>query len=368
MTVLNLARPEILAMAGYSSARLEAQGGRIFLNANESPESPFPGETCHRYPDPQPVDLRQAVASYLQVDAALCLIGRGSDEAIDLLTRAFCRAGHDAILISPPTFGMYAVCARVQNAAVLEVPAQAENGFAYPLAGVLNALAEDPERRIKLVYVCSPNNPTGQVVAPAVLTHLLAATRDRALLVVDEAYQEFAAAPSALSRLRDAPNLVVLRTLSKAHGLAGERLGIAVAAPEIIALLQKIMAPYPLPQSSVRLGLAALQPAALAATAARVAELNAERERLRVLLPQSPEITAVLPSDANFLAVRCRDAATLYRTLLAQGIVLRSLQKYPGLQDALRISIGTRAENDALLAALGCGRADSRKSNSTEAA
>lgn len=367
MSVLKLARPEILAMSGYSSARMEAAGGRVFLNANESPVSPIDGESCHRYPDPQPEALRAAVARYLNVSPEQCLVGRGSDEAIDLLTRAFCRAGEDAVLISPPTFGMYAVCARVQNARVLEVPASADQGFAYPLNDVLAALAADQPGRIKLVYLCSPNNPTGQVVPTDVLDQMIEATRSRAVLVVDEAYQEFAATPSALSRLPDAEHVVVLRTLSKAHGLAGERLGIAIAAPEVIALLQKIMAPYPLPLSSVTRGLAVLEPAALARTAERIAMINAERERLRQRLPESPQLTAVLPSDANFLAVRCRDAGTLYQELLRQGIVLRSLQKYPGLGDALRISIGTRAENDTLLAALGCSTANSLLP-STEAA
>ncbi|AVP96917.1 histidinol-phosphate transaminase [Ahniella affigens] len=359
MSILNLARPDILAMTGYSSARMEAAGGRIFLNANEAPTSPIDGEPCNRYPEPQPDALRAAVAQYLGVTPPQCLVGRGSDEAIDLLTRAFCRAGEDAVLISPPTFGMYAVCARIQNARVLEVPASATAAFAYPLDDALAALASDQAGQIKLVYLCSPNNPTGQVVPTPVLDAMLAATRGRAVLVVDEAYQEFADTPSALTRLPEAEHLVVLRTLSKAHGLAGERLGIAIAAPEIIALLQKIMAPYPLPQSSVARGLSVLAPAALTRTAERIAMMNAERERLRARLADSPLLTAVLPSDANFLAVRCLDAAALYQDLLSQGIVLRSLQKYPGLGDALRISIGTPAENDALLAALGCDLATS---------
>ncbi|MBK8285154.1 MAG: histidinol-phosphate transaminase [Ahniella sp.] len=352
MSVLDLARPELLALAGYSSARLEASQGRIFLNANEAPESPVVGADCHRYPDPQPESLRQALATLYGVDADQCLVGRGSDEAIDLLTRVFCRAGQDAIVISPPTFGMYAVCARVQNAEVVEIPLDTTNGFAYPLEAVMARIMDPSASPVRLVYVCTPNNPTGNEVPFEWIERLCLVSVGRCLVVVDEAYGEFSGTASATSLLSRHEHVVVLRTLSKAHGLAGERIGVCLAAPTVIGLLRKIMAPYPLPASAVALALQVLAPAALAATSARIAAANAERSRLAGLLRECPLVREVLPSAANFLAVRFTDPNRVYQHLLSRGIVLRQLQKYPGLADALRISIGTPAEHDELFTAL----------------
>lgn len=352
MTVLTLARPELVAMQGYSSARLEAKGGRIFLNANEAPSAPIVDSNCHRYPEPQPMDLRQRIAEVYGVAWPQVLVGRGSDEAIDLLTRAFCRAGRDAVLISPPTFGMYAVCARVQDAAVIELPLGP--AFDYPLAAAIDAVRANPA--IKLVYLCTPNNPTGNVIELATVRALLDATRGVALVVVDEAYQEFSKGESALSLLSEFEHLVVLRTLSKAHGLAGYRIGLCFAEAEVVALLQKIMAPYPLPSVCIEAAMRALDAPSLTATAARIAEVRNERARIAAELLKLPDVRAVLPSHANFLSVRFDDPATVYRALQAAGILVRQLQRYPGLSDALRISIGTRADNDALLGVLRAGQ------------
>lgn len=349
MSVLDLARVDILAMAGYSSARLEAGAGRIFLNANESPETPVPGEDCHRYPEPQPQALIAALASLYGVTAAQCLVGRGSDEAIDLLTRAFCQAGHDPVLVSSPTFGMYAVCARVQGAPVIDVPLRIDQGFAYPVDAVCARLADVTLPTPKLVYVCTPNNPTGNPVPRDMLHRLLAATAGKSLLVVDEAYAEFSDDVPVIDLLAAHEHLVVLRTLSKAHGLAGERIGVCLAAPPIIALLRKIMAPYPLPSSSVRVALSVLTEGSRRACSERVRVAISERARMAARLADHPLVRSVLPSSANFLAVRWHDADGVYAELLAAGIVLRQLQKYPGLSDALRISIGTPAENNELL-------------------
>lgn len=349
MNVLELARPELLELAGYSSARMEAATQGILLNANESPWPQDEGLPLNRYPDPQPPRLRALLADLYGVDASRLLIGRGSDEMIDLLVRAFCRAGRDAILVQPPTFGMYAVCAAVQGAAVRSVPLSRGNGFALDFDAVL-AAADDA---VKLVFVCAPNNPTGGQPPRASVLALADALRGRALVVVDEAYVEFSDSQSLASEAGVRDNLVVLRTLSKAHALAAARVGCLVAAPGIVGLLKRIMPPYPLPTPCVEAAEAALSPSILRRTGERVALQRFERERLRVLLSRTACVREVLPSQANFLAVRLDDAGARHRQLLARGIVVRDVRRYPGLEDALRITIGSPEENAALMAVLG---------------
>lgn len=349
MSVLALARPELLGMAGYSSARMEASGGRVLLNANELPWPPAPdGAALNRYPAPQPAALVERLAWLYGVNSDSVLVGRGSDEAIDLLTRAFCRAGRDQVIVSPPTFGMVAVAAQVQGAGLREVPLRADQGFAFDFGAVQEALTPNT----RLVYACNPNNPTGNALPADSLRELARRLRDRAVLLVDEAYIEFAPGDSLSADVARHDNLVVLRTLSKAHGLAGARVGVALANPQVIGLLRRIMAPYPLPSPSIEAALAALSDPALARTRARIEQIVSERERLAERLAAHPLIRRVLPSSANFLCLRCVDAAALYAHLLGRGIVVRSLARYPGLADALRLSIGTPEENAAVLTAL----------------
>ena len=346
MSILDRARPEIRALTPYSSARMEARGGTVMLNANESP-LPNVGPALNRYPEPQPPDLLVRLAALYGVSPEQLLIGRGSDEAIDLLVRAFCSAGRDAVLISPPTFGMYAVCARIQNAAVIEAALAAD--FSLDVPALIAAATPDT----KLVFLCSPNNPTGGALAPEAVQTVARAFAGRALVVVDEAYAEFSQAASAIGLLGQHENLAVLRTLSKAHALAGARIGCVLAAPDVIALLRRIQAPYPLPTPCVDAALAALEPAALERTRERIASLLRERERLARALRGAARVRAVLPSQANFVCARFDDGAAVYRTLLAQGIVVRDVGRYPGLRDCLRLSVGTPAENARLIAALG---------------
>ncbi len=344
MNVLDLARAEIRAMAPYSSARMEASGGTVLLNANESAWPPAGADEAswNRYPDPQPAALVSRLASLYGVRDDQLLVGRGSDEAIDLLVRAFCRAGRDAVVISPPTFGMYAVSARIQDAAVIEAPLDA--GFALDAAGLLDAVTP----AVKLVFVCSPNNPTGGVVAIDVLEALAKALQGRALLIVDEAYGEFADTASATGLLDRYDNVCVLRTLSKAWALAGARIGSLLASAQVIALLRRIIAPYPLPTPCVDAALAALADESTAR--GRIAEVLAERARVAESLAVCPGVREVLPSRANFLTVRFDDAGRVYADLLARGIVVRDVRRYRGLADALRVTIGRVEENDQVLA------------------
>ena len=347
MSVLDLARADIRALTPYSSARMEARGGTVMLNANESPLAAGAGEALNRYPDPQPAALCEKLAALYGVAAASVLVGRGSDEAIDLLLRAFCRAGRDAIAICPPTFGMYAVAARVQDAQVIEVPLTRE--FAVDIERLLSATT----RNTKLVFLCTPNNPTGGLIAPTNIERIARALAGRALVIVDEAYIEFARADSATTLLAHHENIAVLRTLSKAHALAGARIGTLIAAPAVIALLRRIQAPYPLPAPCIAAALAALETPALTQTQARVAAVLAEREAMRQSLQALPSVREVFESAANFLCVRFADAAATYRLLLDRGIVVRDVGSFAMLENCLRISIGTPAENAQLLATLG---------------
>lgn len=352
MSALELVRPELRQVRGYSSARMEASGGKVLLNANESP---WPGAAdpeglLHRYPEAQqPPLLLERLAALYGVAPAHVLAGRGSDECIDLLTRATCRAGIDAVLVSPPTFSMYAVCAEVQGAAVRSVPLDPTRDFAPDFERLRQAALAGP---VKLVYVCTPNNPTGGIAPAEAVLALAQDLAGRALVVVDEAYAEFADAPSLAPRAARAGNLVVLRTLSKAHALAGARIGALVGDAELVALLRRLMAPYPIPVPCARAALAALAPDALAATRLRVAALKAERTRLASALPRLPGVRGVFPSQANFLTTRFDDAASAYGILRAAGIVVRDVGGYPGLGGCLRLTIGTPGENDALLGAL----------------
>jgi len=353
MSVLDLARPEIRAMQPYSSARMEASGGEVFLNANESAWTQVgdDGLGCNRYPEPQPAALVEALAALYGVRREQLLVGRGSDEAIDLLVRAFCRAGRDAIAIQPPTFGMYSVCARIQDAGIVEVPLAAD--FTVDADALLTALTP----AVKLVFVCTPNNPTGQPVPRATIERLARELAGRALLVVDEAYVEFADGGSVAGLIDTYDNLAVLRTLSKAWALAGARIGTLLAHAEVIALLRKIIPPYPLPLPCLTAALEGLSAQGQAEAAEHIRIVRAERARMTPALAALPGVREVLPSQANFLAVRFDDAGAAYQRLFAAGIVVRDVRRYPNLGDALRITIGTPAENARVLDVLNGDRA-----------
>ena len=349
MSVLELARPEILALRPYSSARLEAGQAEVMLNANESPWAPsvsrseLGGMSLNRYPDPQPQVLLDRLAELYDVGSGQILVGRGSDEAIDLLLRAFCRPGVDAIALSPPTFGMYAVCAAVQGAARIEIPLDAQFGVD------VEAICDSLPGSVKLVFLCSPNNPTGACTSLVDIERIATAMRGRALVIVDEAYIEFADTPSASSLISRHANLGVLRTLSKAWALAGARIGCLLAGEEIIALLRKIMPPYPLPTPSVLAAVSVLTAEGMTLTRQRIALTIAERERMATALVRLPSVLDVLPSQANFLCVHFEDAAQIYRNLINGGVIVRDVGRYPGLGGYLRLSIGTREENSRVL-------------------
>ena len=355
--VLSLIRPEILALTPYSSARKESSGGRVWLDANENPQTPSAGQPLlNRYPDPQPSDLVARLAAYYAVNATNVLVTRGSDEGIDLLLRAFCRAGQDAILITPPTYGMYSVSAAIQNASVIAVPLIREKNFALDTATMLNAMLAAPKPSgeggtpaTKIVFLCSPNNPTGALLDRADVLRLTRSLLGRAVVVVDEAYVEFAGTRSLTEELGANPNLVVLRTLSKAFGLAGVRCGVTLASPVLIGVLQKIIAPYPVPTPVLQAALAALSPEGLAAARASVQGLVSERKRLAAALAGLPAVRRVWPSDSNFLLFETTDSARVMSATRAAGVVLRDRSRDHGLANCVRMTMGTPEENNAAL-------------------
>jgi len=347
--VLSLIRPEILALTPYSSARKESSGGRVWLDANENPETPSAGKPfLNRYPDPQPPDLVNALATYYGADPANVLVTRGSDEGIDLLLRAFCRAGRDAILITPPTYGMYAVSAAIQHARVVSVPLLPAKNFAVDAAAVIGEATPD----VKIVFLCSPNNPTGALLDRAAVLQIARGLLGRSVVVVDEAYLEFAGTPSLLTEFRSLPNLVVLRTLSKAFGLAGVRCGVTLASPALIGVLQKIIAPYPVPTPVLQAALAAVSPAGLAAARASAIQLVAERRRLAAALAKLTAVRRVWPSDSNFILFEVTDSARVMAATRAAGVVLRDRSRDYGLANHVRITMGTPEENNAALEAI----------------
>ncbi|MGH8143550.1 MAG: histidinol-phosphate transaminase [Steroidobacteraceae bacterium] len=348
-----LARPEIRALRAYEHATWEP--GMVRLHANELPwraqgDVSSAGLNC--YPEPHPYALTAALAQFYGVPPDMLLAGRGSDEAIDLLIRSYCRAGQDAVVICPPTFGMYGVTARIQGAAVHEVSLQREGGWALDTDAMGRTLRAQEAGSVKLVFVCSPNNPTGNRLDSAAIIALTHALHGRALVVVDEAYVEFAREPSLVAQVAATPGLVVLRTLSKAHGLAGARCGSVIAHAEVIGLLRKVIQPYAIAQLSIEAVFRALQADALTQTRARVSALIAERTRVGAALQQLPEVRRVWDSDANFLLVQFADAGAALARAHGAGLLLRDLRAARALGEAVRISIGSPEQNDRLLACL----------------
>ncbi len=351
-SVLELVREDLRDFGGYKSARTEALQGEVWLNANESAwANPADSKaTSRRYPDPQPAALRKALAGLYSCDEDQLLIGRGSDEAIDLLVRALCNPGKDAVVITPPVFGMYAVCARLQNAPVIEVALQdGVDGFAPDLGAVARTAIEGDA---KIVFICSPSNPSGSAIPLDAIEQLAARLQGRSLVVVDEAYGEFSDTPSATTLLTSQPNIAVLRTLSKAHALAAARIGVVIADPALIEILRRCQAPYPVPTPCAELALAGLSPAARTETENRVALVKSERTRLHVALASMPQVLRVYASQGNYLLVRFRDAERAFRGLLAAGVVVRDQRAAPQLGDALRITVGSPEQNDRVISAL----------------
>ncbi len=345
-----LARPEILALAPFDLGERHAEGDVIKLDANESPYPPLSSGSLapglNRYPEPQPERLLSVMASLYGVAPAELLLARGGDDVIDLLCRTFLRGPEDAVAVAVPTFSAYAHFARLQGARVIEVPLGPD--FRLDSARLISDLKDEPS--LKLLFLCTPNNPTGSRMEPADVLRIAEALPDT-LLLADEAYQDFADTASLCSEAVRRPNLLVLKTLSKAWGLAGARVGALVAPAGTVDLVGRALPPYPLPSLSIAAALEALQPARRAVHEQRLTEIRAERARMAPLLAGAPEVTRVHESQGNFLFLETKDTEKLARQLISQGIKVRYRPKAaPG---GVRVTVGTPPENDAALAAFG---------------
>lgn len=339
----DIIRPNVLKMKAYSSARDEFKGSAsIFLDANENNLGSLAGEKYNRYPDPHQKRLKARIAEIKGVQPEQIFLGNGSDEAIDLLFRMVCRPGQDSMLHLPPTYGMYEVSANLNEVALQAV--QLTEDYQIPVEEVL--LNVKPTT--KIIFICSPNNPTGNLIESESIEDLLRSFNG--LVVVDEAYIDFADARSWTSRLQEFPNLVVLQTFSKAWGMAGLRLGLAFASTEIISLLDKIKPPYNINEATQELALQALERGE--ALKDMVEEIVQERELLLEALPDLPAVKHVYSSDANFILVKVTDPNGMYNYLLDEGIVVRNRSSLPGCEGCLRISVGTLEENQRLLQAI----------------
>lgn len=348
--VVSLARPEIVTLKPYAHAAWLPSLTR--LHANEAPWRPTGDTTVaglNRYPEPQPQALIERLAMLYGVPASNILATRGGDEAIDLLSRIYLRAGTDAILQCTPTFGMYQVAARIQGAYVVEIPLDRAQGWALDPERLLSAW----QPNMKLVFLCSPNNPTANLLDVKALEALCVALDGKAIVVIDEAYVEWSRSASLTRWLDRFSTLAILRTLSKAHALAGARIGALLASPELIELAKRVIPPYSLAQPTVEAALRALEPCELAAGQSRLDGLLAEREYLGRGLAASAWVDRVWPSDANFLLIDCRDADRFMSSTQAGGLIVRDLRADPLLPCSLRVSVGTRSQHDALLHCLG---------------
>lgn len=338
-----LLRPNIKNLVPYSSARDEFKGeARVFLDANENSLGSPLTKWYNRYPDPLQWEVKEKLSVIKGVAPQHIFLGNGSDECIDVLIRAFCEPGLDNIVIVPPTYGMYEVSANINNVKIKKVPLTPDFQLDLP------ALEEAVDNHTKMIFLCSPNNPTGNSLIREDVELLL--NNYFGIVVMDEAYVNFSRQRSYVQELEDYPNLVVLQTLSKAWGLAALRVGMAFASEAIIAIMNKIKPPYNINQASQELVLKALDEVEQVNEMIRV--LVKERSRLEAALPGLNIVEKVFPSDANFLLVKVTDAKAIYQYLLDKGIVVRDRSSVILCEGCLRITVGTEKENDELLAAL----------------
>ncbi|HLT06192.1 MAG TPA: histidinol-phosphate transaminase [Cyclobacteriaceae bacterium] len=338
-----LLRPHIANLTPYSSARDEYSGKEgIFLDANENPIGSITEASYNRYPDPYQTALKEKISEIKNVPASQIFLGNGSDEAIDLLFRAFCNPGRDNIIILPPTYGMYEVSAEINDVAIKRV--NLTDDFQLRPRAIL----EEVDLNTKIVFICSPNNPSGNRMKQEAILQVL--NSFKGLVVVDEAYIDFSIEPSFTQLLDQYPNLLVMQTFSKAWGLASLRLGMAFASVEIIQVLNRIKPPYNISGLTQETVLAAL--GEVDKMKSMVKEILLQRDNLYKQLEPLSLVQKVYPSDANFLLVKIQGARQVYNYLIEHRIIVRDRSKVVLCDDCLRISVGTAEENNVLLEAL----------------
>ena len=339
----NILRENIKNLIPYSSARDEFKGeASVFLDANENSfGSPLP-QNYNRYPDPLQLKIKHRLSQIKGVPAKNIFLGNGSDEAIDILFRAFCRPGIDNVITVPPTYGMYEVSAHINDVEIKKV--KLNPSFQLNMEGIAEAIDENT----RIIFICSPNNPTGNSIDRDDIQTLLA--NFDGLVVVDEAYINYSRQKTFIQELTEFSNLVVLQTLSKAWGLAGLRVGMAFASEEIIEVFNKVKPPYNINQASQQLALEALE---------NIEQINnwikqtvQEREKLSKALASLDFVQKIYPSDANFLLVKTADPGAIYQSLVNNGIIVRDRSKVELCEGCLRITVGTPEENGILLKSL----------------
>lgn len=333
-----LIRPDLLSMQAYSSARDEFSGeASVFLDANENPFN----NGVNRYPDPLQKELKQRVSAIKKVNVNQLFLGNGSDECIDLLFRLFCRPGIDTAAAIAPSYGMYGVSARINQISLKQIALEAD--FSLDVNRILSEA-----KGSKLLFLCSPNNPTGQSFPKELLLEIV--QQFDGLVIVDEAYIDFSAEESMLNDLANFSNLVVIQTFSKAYGMAGIRLGMLFGSQELISWLNKIKPPYNINSLTQNYALDKLMD--LNAIEKAIELIKSERELLKDVLKDLKIVEFVYPSDANFILIKVKDSVMLYNYLISKGIVVRERSSQLLCSNTLRLSIGTPKENKLLIEAL----------------
>ena len=342
MSIQHLIRPSIKSLKPYASARDEFKGNKEHLTFLDANENPFENG-INRYPDPQQKELKAVISKLKNIPVEQILLGNGSDEVLDLLIRMFCEPNIDNILILPPTYGMYEVLANINAVEVLKINLS-ESTFQPQNTAVLNSASANS----KILFLCSPNNPTGNSFEADRVEFLL--KNFKGIVVIDEAYIDFSNEESWLSRLKEFPNLVVVQTLSKAYGMAGIRLGMCFASEAIIATLNKIKPPYNINELTQISAIEQLQKADLVQS--QIMSLINERELLVRSLEQVAFIKKIYPSNTNFVMIKVDDASKRYQQLIENGIVIRNRTTQPLCENCLRLTIGTTEENMKLIETL----------------
>lgn len=338
----NLLRKNIKELIPYSSARDEFKGeASVYLDANENAYGSPLGDSYNRYPDPLQYKVKKRLSEIKGVPPRNIFLGNGSDEAIDILFRAFCNPGSDNVITIPPTYGMYEVSANINDVEVRKIKLTSD----YQLD--MEAIAEAIDEYTKIIFICSPNNPTGNSINRDDIETIL--TNFNGLVVIDEAYINYSRQKTFIQELTEYSNLVVLQTLSKAWGLAGLRVGMAFASEEIIEVFNKVKPPYNINEASQELALEALQNVDQVNT--WIKETVAERDKLKIELSTLPSVLTIYPSDANFILVKTINPKEIYQFMVNKGIIVRDRSKIELCEGCLRITIGTPNENKLLIEA-----------------
>lgn len=348
MNIDNLVRNNILKLKPYQSARQFTYSGNTWLNANEYPIAPHYKSqytNIHRYPTCQPKNIINNYAAYSGIKPNQILVSRGSDESIELLMKVFCNPNKDIVMFCPPTYGMYQKSAEILGINCRAIPTQ--KNWQLDLLTIKSQL-----HNVKLIYICNPNNPTGNLIHTKNLKKLLHIIKNKALLISDEAYIDFCPHASLVHWLSTYPHLIILRTLSKAFALAGLRCGFTLANPKIIKLLVKVIAPYPIPTPVIDIATHALHPKNIKYTQSRIKQLHFNRDLLIRKLKQCSCVHTVFPSNTNYILVKFKPKYQVFKILLNHGIIVRDQSYQLGLQHCLRITIGSHNECKRIVSVL----------------